>query len=223
MSDLKLVVFDLDGTLIDTVSLFIGSISAVLEAMDLPIPEEKTIRSVSGLGMQVGIRRIAPSLDASDIEDLIARYREESLARASQSMQEALFTGAPEALNKLHGRDDIVMAVATGKALVSTNRVLELHKIRNLFTSIHTPDTNIAKPNPDMIMDAMSIVDVAPARTVMVGDTTHDMEMSVAAGVKALGVNWGYHQPDELIEAGADVIVKDFDQMVIAIDSLLEQ
>ena len=223
MSELKLVVFDLDGTLIDTVSLFVGSITSVLQGMGQPVPDEKTIRSVSGLGMQVGVRRLAPGLDEDGIDTLIARYRAEALARASQSMQEALFPGALEALNTLHAREEIVMAVATGKALSSTQRVLELHQIKGLFTSIHTPDTNQAKPSPDMIMDAMGIVDVPPDRTVMIGDTTHDMEMSVAAGVKALGVDWGYHQPQELREAGADIIVSDFEKMLGAIDSLLEQ
>lgn len=223
MSDLKLVIFDLDGTLIDTVSLFIDSISSVFKGMGQPVPSEKRIRSISGLGMQIGLRRIAPNLSEAEAVELIQLYRQEYLARATKSMQEGLFPGAIEALNSLHGRDEFVMAVATGKPLVNTNRVLEAHKVKGLFTSIHTPDTNIAKPNPDMIITAMGIVDVAPSHTVMIGDTTHDMEMSVAAGVKALGVDWGYHQPDELNEAGADVIVSDFDQMITAIDSLLEQ
>ncbi len=222
MNDLKLVIFDLDGTLIDTVSLFVGSISTVFESMGQPIPDEKLIRSISGLGMQIGLRRIAPDLNEADTEKLIQMYREEYLKRATQSMQEGLFPGAIEALNQLHKREDVVLAVATGKPLINTNRVLEAHKVKGLFTSIHTPDTNIAKPNPDMIVTAMGIVDVTPQRTVMIGDTTHDMEMSVAAGVKALGVDWGYHQPDELNKAGADVIVSDFDQMITAIDSLLE-
>jgi len=218
----KLVIFDLDGTLIDTEALFIGSISSVLKTMGQPIPDEKVIRSTSGLGMHVGLRRIAPDLDETRIEELIRLYRKEALARATKSMQESLFSGIVETLNMLHGRDDIVMAVATGKASVSTNRVLELHQITSLFTSIHTPDTNTAKPSPDMILNAMGIVDASPTRTVMIGDTTHDMEMSRNAGVHALGVSWGYHEPEELLASGAHMIIDEVDQMIGAIDQLLD-
>ncbi|MCF6302960.1 MAG: HAD-IA family hydrolase [Devosiaceae bacterium] len=222
MSALKLVIFDLDGTLIDTVALFVGAITSVFERVGEPVPEEKAIRSISGLGAQAGVRHIAPGADDARINELIGLYREEYLARATQSMREALFPGALQALNTLHGRDEYVLAVATGKPLASTNRVLDAHQVKGLFTSIQTPDTNIAKPDPDMILTAMGIVDVVPEKTIMIGDTTHDMNMSVAAGVKALGVDWGYHQPEELNAAGADMIVRDFDQMINAIDKLLE-
>ena len=222
MSGMKLVIFDLDGTLIDTVSLFVDTIRSVLETIGEPVPDEKTIRSISGLGVQVGIRRIAPALDDGKIDGVIELYRKETMARVKKSMQEEFFPGAMEALNILHGRQDIVMAVATGKPMASTNRILELHRVKGLFTSIHTPDTNIAKPDPDMILDAMAIVDVAPQRTVMIGDTTHDMEMAANAGSHGLGVSWGYHDPDELKAAGADMIIDDMDQLMPAIDILLE-
>lgn len=216
----KLVIFDLDGTLIDTVSLFISSISSVLETMGQPVPEERVIRSISGLGFQIGLRRIAPGLEESRIDELISLYQREVLSRTKISRQEELFTGALDALHNLHGRDDFVMAVATGKAAASTNRVLDFHQLKGLFTSIHTPDTNLAKPNPDMIFNAMNIVDVAPERTVMIGDTTHDMEMARNAGVHALGVTWGYHEPDELEAAGAHLIIDEMDQLIGAIEQL---
>ncbi len=217
---MKLVVFDLDGTLIDTVSLFIASISCALDKMGQPVPDEKTLRSISGLGMQAGIGRIAPDLGKDEFDELIRRYREESLARASKSRQEELFPGAREVLQNLQEREDFLMAVATGKALDSTERILKHHDIKGLFTSIHTPDTNIAKPHPDMIASAMEIVDADPERTVMIGDTTHDMKMAVAAGVRALGVSWGYHEPDELKGAGADMVIDEMDQLIPAVDRL---
>lgn len=221
MSAQKLVIFDLDGTLIDTVAIFVGTITSVLEVMGQPVPDEKIIRSISGLGVQVGIRRIAPGLNEGQIDELIELYRKEFLARASQSMQEQLFFGAMEALNRLHGRGDIVMAVATGKSGSGTDRVLKSHDILKLFTSVHTPDSNRSKPDPDMVHSAMSIADCTRQNTIMIGDTTHDMEMAVNAGTHALGVSWGYHEPDELKAAGAHLIINEMDQLVGAIDTLL--
>ncbi|VAW23064.1 Similar to phosphoglycolate phosphatase, clustered with ribosomal large subunit pseudouridine synthase C [hydrothermal vent metagenome] len=221
MSEQRLVIFDLDGTLIDTVSLFVGTTSSVFETMGLAVPDEKIIRSVSGLGAQVGVRRIAPDLDDVQIDKFIGLYREEFLARATQSKQEELFCGALEVLNRLHGRDDIVMAVATGKSGSGTDRVLKSHDILQLFTSVHTPDSNRAKPDPDMVHSAMRIVDCLKQNTIMIGDTTHDMEMAVNAGTHALGVSWGYHEPEELKAAGANLIIDEMDQLIPAIDSLL--
>jgi len=173
MSAQKLVIFDLDGTLIDTVALFVGTTSSVFETMGLLVPDEKTIRSVSGLGAQVGVRRIAPDLDDAQIDRFIGLYREEFLARAMQSKQEELFSGALEALNRLHGRDDIVMAVATGKSGSGTDRVLKSHDILQLFTSVHTPDSNRAKPDPDMVHSAIGIVDCLKQNTIMIDRGYH--------------------------------------------------
>ncbi|MCF6326933.1 MAG: HAD-IA family hydrolase [Devosiaceae bacterium] len=220
MSAQKLIIFDLDGTLIDTVALFVGTTGSVFKSMGLAVPDEKTIRSVSGLGAQVGVRRIAPDLDDAQIDKFIGLYREEFLARAMQSKQEELFLGALEMLNALHGRQDIVMAVATGKSGSGTDRVLKGHDILKLFTSVHTPDTNRAKPDPDMVHSAMGIVDCPKQNTIMIGDTTHDMEMAVNAGTHALGVSWGYHEPDELKAAGAHLIIDEMDQLIPTIDAL---
>ncbi len=223
MSTPKLVIFDLDGTLIDTVSLFVGSIRAVLADMGQPVPDEKTIRSISGLGLQVGIRRVAPGLDEEGIGELIGRYQRETLARVGRSSQEDLFAGAPELLNELAGRDDMLISVATGKSRAGTDRVLRAHGIAEMFTSIHTPDSNMAKPHPDMILDAMGVAGADRAVTLMIGDTTHDMEMAVAAGVRPIGVNWGYHAQDELLGSGASAMADDFETLLNRIDTLLER
>ena len=90
----------------------------------------------------------------------------------------------------------------------------------SLFTSLQTPDNNMSKPNPQMIFTAMSAVGADLAQTVMIGDTNHDMEMAVAAGVKSIGVSWGYHPVEELKAAGADLIIEDFGSLSSAIDAL---
>ena len=221
MSAPRLVIFDLDGTLIDTVALVVEAVTNSFVSIGRPVPDEKAIRSISGLGLFDGVRRIAPDADEALVTELGNLYRREYLAAASACMREALFPGALETLKALNARDNTLLAVATGKPLAGTNRVLRAHDILGLFTSLQTPDNNMSKPNPEMIYSAMKVAGVEPEQTVMIGDTNHDIEMAVAAGVKSVGVSWGYHPVEELKEAGADVIVQDFATLCDAIERLV--
>ncbi len=220
MSAQRLVIFDLDGTLIDTVALVVEAVTSAFVSIGKPVPDEKAIRSISGLGLHEGVRRIAPDAGDELVLELGNLYRREYLAAASASMREALFPGALDTLKALDARNDTLLAVATGKPLKGTNRVLRAHDVLSLFTSLQTPDTNMSKPNPEMIFTAMSAVGADLGQTVMIGDTNHDIEMAVAAGVKSVGVSWGYHPVEELKAAGADLIIDEFAALSTAIDAL---
>lgn len=146
-----------------------------------------------------------------------------TLVVPSMSTNEKFFSGAYEMLTKLSQQENIYLAVATGKSLRGTKAVLSYYKVEGYFSSVQTPDNNISKPNPDMIFSAMSelfemnkfgcdIVDV-----IMVGDTTLDMNMARAANVRSIGVSWGYQTPEQLLQAGANVIVKNFDELYLQI------
>lgn len=222
MSAHKLVIFDLDGTLIDTVALVVEAVTAAFEGVGQPVPDEKTIRSISGLGLGVGVRILAPDANEDLRTQISTTYRQHYINLANKSKREALFPGAMELLNTLSARDDVFLAVATGKPLAGTKRVLAAHGITGLFTSLQTPDTNLSKPNPEMIYTAMGVVDVEKSRSVMIGDTNHDMEMAAAAGVRSIGVGWGYHLTEDLTAAGADVIADEFEALAGAIDELTE-
>jgi phosphoglycolate phosphatase len=113
-------------------------------------------------------------------------------------------------------------AVATGKGYNSAVTLLERHEIISRFHSIQTPDHNRGKPDPQMIETAMDRAGIGRQATVMIGDTVHDMRMARAAGVRALGVAWGYHEVAELHDAGAHLVINSFDNLDNAIDSLLE-
>lgn len=221
MSSQKLVIFDLDGTLINTVALVVEAVTAAFEGVGQQAPDEKTIRSVSGLGIGVGMRILAPDADEDLRAQISTTYRQHYVNLAAKSRREALFPGAMELLNALAARDDLFLAVATGKPLAGTKRVLAAHNITGLFTSLQTPDNNLSKPNPEMIFTAMGVVDADKTKTVMIGDTNHDMEMAVAAGVASIGVGWGYHLTGDLKEAGADVIAQEFAALAGAIDQLI--
>ncbi len=222
MNGQRLVIFDLDGTLIDTVALVVGAFSFAFEQTGLAVPDEKSIRATSGLSAHIAMQRLAPGANDHMVEKLLETYRNEYIARVATSMREPLFPGARKALDTLNVCDDVLLAVATGKPMRGVNRVMQAHDLQGFFTSLQTPDHNVSKPAPDMINKAMAQVAAQRRQTIMIGDTSHDMEMAVNAGVKALGVDWGYHEVETLEKAGADMVVSDFTQLLAAIDEMTE-
>jgi phosphoglycolate phosphatase len=217
---LRLVVFDMDGTLIDSVGLIVETVTAAFEAAGEAVPDERTIRSISGLTLNIALQKLAPAADAEGLVRLSERYRAEYRARANG--REPLFPGALEALDELRNDPDTALAVATGKGLSGARRLLAGHGIEHYFSSVQTPDDNPSKPAPQMIFNAMAAAGATARETVMIGDTNHDMEMAQAAGVAAIGVAWGYHPPVELFAAGADLVLDRFDQLGAALTTLLE-
>lgn len=218
---MKLAIFDVDGTLVDSVALLVESVTACFIALDHPVPDEPAMRAISGLNLELGMEILAPNADAGLLAALAAQYRHEYLSRATADMREPLFPGTEAVLDLLAAREDMHLAVATGKALRGANRILGAHDIARYFANVQTPDHNASKPHPQMIYSAMSAVGVDKENTVMIGDTNHDMEMARAAGVRAIGVSWGYHLPADLTKAGADIIIDDYADLIGAIDSLL--
>jgi phosphoglycolate phosphatase len=166
------------------------------------------------------MKRLAPMASETELAHIHQAYRDYYLSGTKNSNREELFDGVLDVLNTLKGRSNIKLAVATGKHLKGVNRVVETHKLHGMFTSLQTPDTCISKPHPEMIHTAMEVAFADPSTTVMIGDTTHDMEMARNAGVHALGGNWGYHEQEELEASGAHMIIDEVGQMIDAIDQL---
>lgn len=218
----KLVIFDLDGTLIDTVVLVVEAFTNAFQSAGIVVPDAKTIRSISGLRLDIAVKRLAPNASESALTNIHEAYREAYLSSAKASNREELFEGVKEALLTLEARNDLELAVATGKPLRGVNRVVDAHELHGMFTSLQTPDTCISKPHPEMVEVAMGVVSAKPMTTVMIGDTTHDMEMARNGGVHALGVSWGYHEPEELLASGAHMIIDEVDQLIGAVDKLLD-
>lgn len=217
---MRLVIFDLDGTLIDSVALIVETVTHSFIAANQPVPDEKTIRSVSGLTLSDAIAILAPAADPAQIDKLADGYREQRRARGSLA-REPMFAGALEALDRLQANPETILAVATGKGYKGAITLLESHGIIGRFHSIETPDHNRGKPDPQMIATAMNKAGATRAETVMIGDTIHDMRMAKAAGVGAIGVNWGYHEQAELLAEGADIVIDAFDKLDAVIDKLL--
>jgi len=218
---MRLVVFDLDGTLIDS-HAFITSVMTetfVSEGLSPPTPEEG--RGVIGLSLPVALEKLS-GVSGAALDALVARYRNIFHARVGDEGQELLFTGALDALNQLAAEPETLLGIATGKAMRGVERMLDMHDLGEHFVTRQTPDTNPSKPHPGMLISAMNETGVAPEQVVMIGDTTFDMEMAKAADCFAIGVSWGSHPENLLLDSGADVVIHSYNDLLPAINSLLE-
>lgn len=218
---MPLIVFDMDGTLIDSAALIVETVVAAFEAVGEPPPSEAAIRAISGITAREAMGILAPGAEAARVDALLDSYTREYATRAGGA-REPLFKGALEVLERLRHRPHTTLAVATGKGHSGAVALLGAHGILEWFHSVETPTHNRGKPDPQMIETAMEKAGVRTGQTVMIGDTVHDMKMAKAAKVAAIGVAWGYHATVDLEAAGADIVVAGFDELEAAIDKLLD-
>lgn len=220
---MRLVVFDMDGTLIDTHELITEHTTRTFETLGLPLPTAAEARSVIGLSLPVALGRLAGSEDAELIDRLVVQYKahyRDSLALSTD--REPLYPGALAALERLHAAPDTVLGIATGKGLNGVKRILDQHGLGRYFTTLQTPDHNPSKPHPGMLLRAMAETGVDSGETVMVGDTVFDIELAKAARTRSIGVTWGYHDPRDLVAAGAGAIIESYDELDAALSLVLE-
>lgn len=205
---MNLVIFDCDGTLVDSQHMIIAAMEGAFAAAGLVRPQSDHIRGVIGLSLEGAVARLLgepPSGRSATIaESYKGAFRE---LRARREIEEPLFPGVREAILDLASRDDVVLAIATGKSRRGVDAVLDREGLARHFISIQTADDHPSKPHPSMILKALAETGAAPSATLMVGDTTYDIEMAANAGVAGIGVAWGYHPPDDLIGAGASAVI----------------
>ena len=200
---IRLAVFDCDGTLADGQAAICGAMERAFGLCGAPAPPAHEIRRIVGLSLPVAMRRLAPG---GDHPRLVAAYKQAFFeARTSGALSEPLFDGVSGLLKALHARG-WQLGVATGKSDRGLAGLLATHGLAHLFATLQTADRHPSKPHPAMIEAAMAEAGAAPADTVMIGDTTYDIEMARAAGCRALGVAWGYHAREELLSAGAQAV-----------------
>jgi len=222
MSDLRLVIFDVDGTLIDSQAHIVAAMRAAFAANTLPAPSRADTLAIVGLSLPVAMARLAPDHpDATDA--LVAAYKDAftSLRNAPDGTAlSPLFPGARAVLEGLAAEDHTLLAIATGKSRRGMEHVFDLHDLRRFFHSVQVADDHPSKPNPSMIEACLRDTGVAATRAVIVGDTTFDIDMGMAAGICALGVIWGYHPPEALTRAGAVALLDSFAALPAALDRL---
>jgi phosphoglycolate phosphatase len=210
----RLIVFDCDGTLVDSQHLIIDAMRVTFEGRGLPPPTDDAVRHIVGLSLAEAIGELRPGLAEGELAALVDGYKEAFQAMRRQPLfHEPLFEGARETLHELERRGHL-LAVATGKSDRGLASVLQHHALAGLFVSLQTGDRHPSKPHPAMLEAAMRETGSAPHETLMVGDTSYDMQMARAAGARAIGVGWGYHAVAGLELAGAETVVDRFEQLL---------
>lgn len=215
--------FDMDGTLIDTHGLIAEHMAGAFTAAGLPEPTPTDIRGIIGLTLATAVARLAGSTDVALVDRVADDYKHRY--RASLDLapdREPLFPGAREVVDRLRAQSGTVLGIATGKGLGGATRILALHQLTGHFATVQTPDHNPGKPHPGMLHRAMKEMGATPAETLMIGDTVFDIELAANAGVRSIGVEWGYHEPKDLVAAGAARLVRSYDELEAAIDTVLE-
>ena len=204
-----LIIFDVDGTLVDSQNIILAAQARAFAAHDMPALERTRALSVVGLSLIESFTQLAgPDAPAASLAEA---YKDAfHVLRDDPAMHEPFFPGAQETVNALAQRDDVVLAIATGKSRRGVAYLVERAGWHNMFASVQTADTNASKPSPAMILAAIAEAGVDAANTTMIGDTSFDMDMARTAGVYAQGVGWGYHPRAALIAAGAQDIADDF-------------
>jgi len=221
--DLKLLVLDCDGTLVDSQTAIVETMQAAFAENGIARPKVGNILHVAGLELLQSIGILAPALGPAVRKNILASYREISaMKRADGGWRDPLYAGALDAMNALDA-SGWLMGVATGKSRAGLDRILRDYKIAHHFCTLQTSDVGAGKPNPDMLLGALAESGADAGRAVMVGDTTYDMEMAVNADIHAIGVAWGYHEAGALTSAGAAMVIERFDQLPEAAARLIEK
>ncbi len=204
---MRLVVFDVDGTLVDSQHLIVAAQAVAFAEVGLPAPERRIALSVVGLSLPQAFRRLVG--EDGPVAELSEAYKNAyNRLRLDPEHEEPLFPGMGDLLDRLHARPDVVLGIATGKSRRGVDRLIEHYGWEDRFVTTQTADDAPSKPDPAMLLQAMEDAGTTPDSTVMIGDTTFDITMAVNAGVAPIGVAWGYHAPGTLLRAGAVSVVE---------------
>ncbi len=220
---LKLVIFDVDGTLVDSQGLIIEAMNFAFEGEGLAPPSREDTLSIVGLSLDVAMFKLLPEADAALRARLVEGYKQGYMQRRAETgvaQSSPFFAGARDVLERLRGQDDVLLGVATGKSRRGLDKLIDGHGLQGMFVTTQVADDHPSKPHPSMITTALAETGVDARDAVMIGDTSYDMEMAAAAGVAGIGVGWGYHARDAL--GAAHRIVEDFAALENALTQLWE-
>lgn len=219
---LRLVIFDVDGTLVDSQAHILAAMSAAFESAGLFAPARADTLSIVGLSLPVAIARLVPNLDVVTQDRIVEGYRD---AFARLRLQDGaalspLYPGARDVLDRLAGRKDVLLGIATGKSRRGMTHLMALHGLQRFFHTVQVADDHPSKPHPSMITACLSETGVDSKHAVILGDTVFDMDMGRNAGIRALGVDWGYHPRENLVAAGAAAVLGSFGEVEDALQAI---
>lgn len=203
------VIFDWDGTVMDSTHSIVSAIQLACADIRLPVPSAEQAAWVIGLSLESALYRCVPTLTAEQLPLFLERYRHHFLSRDPQIK---LFDGIPELISTLRSRS-VTLGVATGKSRVGLDRVLASTQLHEQFDITRCADESFSKPHPGMLLEIMEARALRPEQVLMVGDTTHDIQMASAAGVDCMAVTYGAHDKPTLVRAQPTVMVSNVREM----------
>lgn len=222
MSGPKLVIFDCDGTLVDSQHLIVDVMTRTFRQFGYAAPHHSDSRAIIGLSLTDAMATLKPDLDHAGHVKLARAFEENfRILRADPAHEfEPLYPGIKELLRRLD-KAGYLMAVATGKSMRGLRNVLAEHEIGSYFISLQTADHHPSKPHPSMVQTCLADSGAAPRDAIVVGDTTFDMTMARSAGCFALGVDWGYHDREALLHSGAEQVADRAEDILKAVKTLI--
>lgn len=217
----RLVVFDCDGTLIDSQHMIVAAMAHAFEAHGLAALPRAQVLSIVGLSLDEALFALIPD-EAADKRRLVMQGYKDAFfhLRDRPDLAEPLFPGTRQVIEALAAQPDTLLGIATGKSQKGLRHMLEMHDLAHHFVTLQTADDAPSKPHPAMLEQAMREAGVETVDTVLVGDTTYDILMAVNAGAMPVGVDWGYHAASELGQAGAVRVLSHFDELLPTLDEL---
>lgn len=216
---LRLILFDVDGTLVDSQNIICAAMERAFGECRLPPPSRARTLSIVGLSLPEAMARLAEGEGGEMQARLVEAYRGAFFTlRQDPAHVEPLFPGAAETIETLAREPELVLGIVTGKARRGLDAVMKRTGLAGHFMTTQSADDAPSKPHPAMVLQAMAETGVVAGETVVIGDTTFDMAMARAAGAVGIGVSWGYHPADELLTAGAGRIIDSFAELPAALD-----
>jgi phosphoglycolate phosphatase len=214
-----LVIFDVDGTLVDSQVDILAAFAQAFASVGRVMPAPGDVMGIVGLSLDVAVMRLVPGIAPDQRDLMVEAYKDAYVALRAQvgaAQSSPLYPGARAVLADLQSRSNVILGIATGKSRRGLDKLIEGHGLQEVFMTKQVSDFHPSKPHPSMVLKAMADVGVGPDQTVMVGDTSFDMVMAADAGVTGIGVSWGYH-PTGALDAAKHVIDR-FDQLPPLLD-----
>ena len=217
---MKLIIFDFDGTLVDSRSLILESHRIVFSEFGLPLPLPTRSLALVGKTLDIILAQLAGP--TAPIPDMVRAYDLLlPILRADPAFAERPFDGIADLLGELNSAPNAVLGIATGHTSLTIAPALAALRWSEYFRTIQAADMAPSKPHPAMLLQALEATNVRPEDALLVGDTTYDMEMARAADVRSMGVSWGYHEAERLVAAGAHCIASSIDELRDHLQALL--
>lgn len=207
----QLLIFDWDGTLADSAQQIVNAMQGAIRGLQLPPRPDESIRELIGLGLNDGLQRLYPEVEVNGLRKLLDSYRAKWLSEGGG--EAPLFSGALDALQAVHQRG-YTLTIATGKSRKGLDRSLRHHgDVRALMTATRCADETASKPDPLMLRELLTELDVPADRALMIGDTEYDMDMARRIGMDGVGVICGVHAPQRMLDAGAKALIGDVSRL----------